>query len=561
VEAARRTLGVDLYDTQLMAARIMLDGHLAEMATGEGKTLAISLGAAAAALAGVPVHVMTANDYLVGRDAAALSPLYAALGLTVGTVLQSQDARERRLEYARDITYCTAKELAFDYLRDGIARGKARSDLEEQAERLCGRSEESLPVLRGLCMALVDEADNCLIDDASVPMILARPVANPDRNAYFASALDCARRMDAPQDFALDPAGMRAQISESGCARLVAWAAALPPVWRNRLHREETIATALAALHLYQRDRHYLVRDGKVAMIDPGTGRIAEGRSWSGGLHQMIELKEGCSVSTENETCAQITFQRLFRRYWRLGGMSGTLREARGELRKVYDLQVVPVPLRRPNRLNRESTRLYPDRERQFNAVLERTREQVASGRPVLIGTDSVADSHALSQRLTEAGIAHRVLNAHHEAAEAQIIGKAGTAGSVTVTTNMAGRGTDVSLGPGVAQQGGLTLICCQHNASRRIDRQLIGRCARHGDPGTAVTLLNARQPLIAAGVPEWVRRRLPLDGLVYPALFVALLVGLPQWMEERRQRASRRTALEQDEAWDRSHPTGATAE
>ena len=561
MDAASRSLGLSLYDSQLIAARIMLDARLAEMATGEGKTAAIALGAASAALAGMPVHVITANQYLVGRDAAGLRPLYDALGLTVGTIEAADDARARRAAYACDITYCTASELAFDYLRDGLARGDARGELEQRAARLCEGDTDNAPVLRGLCLALIDEADSCLIDDAQVPLILARPIANAGRDAYYSHALELARRMRAPLHYRLDHAGLAAHLSLHGRDALGTWAAALPPVWRNRVHREEALATALAALHLYRRDTHYLVRDDKVALIDQSTGRIAVGRAWSGGLHQLIELKEGLELTPENETCAQITFQRLFRRYWRLGGMSGTLAEARHELRTVYDLSVVAVPLARTSRRLVEPTRLYASRERQFAAVLARVQEGVASGRPVLIGTDSVADSHTLASLLSAAGIAHQVLNAHHEAAEAVIVAGAGAPGRVTVATNMAGRGTDIPLAAGVAERGGLLLICCQHNASGRIDRQLIGRCARRGDPGSAATLLCVKQPLIAALFPRWLAGRLPHNGLRGPVWLIACAVRLPQWLEERRARAARQAMQRRDAAWDSTRPPGAGAE
>ncbi len=561
MDATKRTLGLSLYDSQLIAARIMLDARLAEMATGEGKTVAIALGAAAAALAGLPVHVITANQYLVERDAAMLRPLYGALGLSVGAIEAAHDPHARRAQYACDITYCTAAELAFDYLRDGLARGAARGALEQRAASLCDSAADNALVLRGLCLGLIDEADSCLIDDALVPLILAHPVANAGRDAYYSHALELARRMRAPEHFHLDRAGLAAHLSASGRAMLETWAAGLPPVWRNRVHREEALATALAALHLYRRDTHYLVRDGKVALIDQSTGRVALGRAWSGGLHQLIELKEGLEVTAENETCAQITFQRLFRRYWRLGGMSGTLTEARRELRAVYAQDVVAVPLHRPSRRLTEPTCLYATRERQFAAVQTRVREGIASGRPVLIGTDSVADSHALAAIFKAAGIKHQVLNAHHEATEAAIVAGAGAAGCVTVATNMAGRGTDIPLGVGVAERGGLLLICCQHNAAARIDRQLIGRSARRGDPGSAVTLLCVKQPLIAALFPRWLASRLAHNGLRAPTWLISLVVRLPQWLEERRARAARQAMQKRDEAWDSARPAGASAE
>ena len=563
---AASTLGVRLYDSQLIAARIMLDGRLAEMATGEGKTLAMALGAAAAALAGIPVHVITANQYLVGRDAAMLRPLYAALGLTVGAIEENQDTSARRREYACDITYATAKELGFDYLRDGIARGGLIGDLEDRVARLCASDAEAAvahpaPVMRGLCMALIDEADSCLIDDAQVPLILARPAANAGRDNYYGHAISLARRMQTPRDYLLDGGAMHARLSAAGRAALELWAADLPAVWRNRGHREETLATALAALHLYRRDGHYLVQDGRVVLIDAATGRIAAGRAWSGGLQQLIEHKEGCQLTAENQTCAQITFQRLFRRYWRLGGMSGTLAEARGELRAIYDLAVVPVPLQHPSRRLIEATRMFGGREQQFEAVVAAVGRAVAAGRPVLIGTDSVADSHALAARLNQEGLRHQVLNALHEAEEAAIVAGAGAPGRITVATNMAGRGTDIALAAGVAERGGLALICCQHNASPRIDRQLIGRAARRGDPGSAVTLLCVKQPLIAPLFPRSLRARLPENGLRSPLWLVRFLVRLPQWRAERRARAARQAMLERDAAWDRKHPAGAAAE
>ncbi|MBL8378813.1 MAG: hypothetical protein JNM79_13150 [Burkholderiales bacterium] len=559
VRTFARVKGIELHDTQLLAARIMLEGNLAEVATGEGKTYAMGLGAAVAALSGTPVHVITANDYLVRRDAELLRPVCDALGLTVGAIQSSQDRAARREQYACDITYCTASELAFDYLRDRVARG-ASSDLESRAARLTGDGADA-PVLRGLCMALIDEADSCLIDDARVPLILAEAAPNPARDAYHREAVALAATLEAGRDYVCEPAVMQVHLTAASKARLEAEAAALPPRWRRRLAREEAVSTALAAQKLYRRDTHYLVDDGKVVIVDPGTGRIAAGRSWTGGLHQMIEIKEGLAPTPENVTRAQITYQRLFRRFWRLGGMSGTLAEARAELRSVYGLRVVAVPLRTPSRRVLLPTRILRDRDSQFDAVVARVREVVAAGRAVLVGTDSVAESQDLSERLSAAGIAHQVLNARMEAEEAAIVAEAGKPGRVTVATNMAGRGTDISLAPAVAERGGLHLICCQHNAAARIDRQLIGRTARRGDPGSAETILAANQPLISTLFPAWARRLLPENGLMNPRFLIRLGVRLPQWLAERRSRAARRAMLMADQAWDARNPAGIAAE
>jgi preprotein translocase subunit SecA len=541
-------LGIEMFHTQLMAARIMLDKRLAEMATGEGKTLAAGLCAATAALAGIPVHVVTANDYLVARDAEWLRPLYRALGLTVGYVTKSADHESRRCTYGCNIVYCTASELVFDYLRDGLVQSRSRTDLQRRVATL-GSASASAPgaLLHGLCMAIVDEADSVLIDEARVPLILSERCANDAERAYFVSALKLAAQLRVDHDFVLHRRNMSAELTEAGRAALERLTKGLDGTWHNRLHREESVGTALAALHLYQRDRHYLVREARVIIIDQSTGRLAPGRVWSRGLHQLIELKEHCKTSGETVTIAQITYQRFFQRYLDLCGMSGTLREARRELLSTYGLDVVRVPLNRTDRRKLLPTRLYPDRIAQWRAVVEQVVKISATGRPVLIGTDSVGESEELSRHLAHAALPHAVLNARQDSDEARVIASAGELGRVTVATNMAGRGTDVRLGRGVADRGGLHVICCQHNASRRIDRQLIGRCARQGDPGSAQTLLSVDKPLITRFVPRWMTRRVDKNGFECPQWLVRSMVRVPQWLEERRQRAQRRELLRED--------------
>jgi preprotein translocase subunit SecA len=547
--AFQAQLGVRLHEVQLQTARIILDGQLAEMATGEGKTMAAAVAAATAGLAGIPVHVITVNDYLVARDAELLRPVYAALGLSVGTVVQTLDAESRRRAYATDIVYCSAKELVFDYLRDRIARGGDLSELQLRAARLAtGSPVAGQLLLRGLYMAIVDEADSILIDEARVPLILSRAGTSPQQMAYYAQALTLAAELEPERDFTLASALMSAELTAAGRERVDARAATLGAVWRNRLQREETLCQALAGLHLFQRDRHYLVRDGAVVIIDENTGRLAPGRIWSRGLHQMIEIKEQCDQTGEQVTAAQITYQRFFRRYLRLGGMSGTLAEARRELRSVYGLAVVRVALRRPCLRVVLPTRVLPDRAAQWRAVVAEAGRVSGDGRPVLIGTDSVAESEELSRWLTEAGLAHEVLNARHDAREATIVAEAGQAKRITVATNMAGRGVDIPLGPGVAERGGLHLICCQHNASRRIDRQLLGRCARQGDPGSSRTLISVEKPLLRRVFPAWCVAWIGRNGRGLPASLVALIVRLPQIIEERRQRALRRELLEHED-------------
>jgi preprotein translocase subunit SecA len=554
-DACRRHLGMSPFATQRIAAAIMLDNQLAEMATGEGKTLVAALTAATGALAGIPVHVITANEYLVTRDAAKLRPVYAELGLTVGAVQQSMEGNWRRAEYARDITYCTAKELVFDYLRDLPVRSQHRTDLAWHAAHF-SQSPSQGTLLRGLCMAVIDEADSILIDEARVPLIISELHENEGKREAAAEILQLAATLQPETDFRLDRHALSATLSEQGRAMLAEKSVDMHPVWHNRRHREENLCLALAALHLFQRDRHYLVRDDGVHIIDETTGRVAPGRTWSRGLHQFIEMKEQCTVSGEAVTRAQITYQRFFPRYLRLCGMSGTLEESRAELSRVYGMNVVPVPLRKPSRRIELGQRVFLQRAQQWHAVAQRAGELADQGRPVLIGTDSVADSESLSNHLTQQGIAHTVLNARNDKQEADVVALAGHTGRVTVATNMAGRGTDIPLGPGVAGRGGLHVISCQMNSARRIDRQLKGRCARQGDPGSVEAVLSIASPLMQRSLPGWVKGQAERfarreDGQL-PGWFGRLLTAFTQRMEEARQLAQRALLLHQDQQLDR---------
>ena len=554
-DTARRTLGTELFDTQLFAAAVLLEGSLAEMATGEGKTLAAAAAAGVAALAGVPVHVITANDYLVTRDAQMLEPYYAALGLTVGTIESGNSRDARRAAYACDVVYCTARELVFDYLRDRQIPGVGRSELERRAAALSAQAPAQ-PLLRGLCMAIIDEADSSLLDEATVPLILSETRNDPAHRAELWQALGIARQLHAGEHYRLDDLTRAAELTPAGCERTAALAAALAGAWRSRRRREELACTALAALNAYHRNHDYLVRDGRVEIIDRVTGRTVPGRVWSRGLQGLIELKEGCRVTGETRTIAQITYQRFFPRYLRLAGMSGTLREARRELAATYGLQVIPVPLRVPLRRVRLPTRMFHDSTARWDAVAERVAGLRAQARPVLIGTDSVEASEALSQRLTAEGIAHALLNARHDRAEAEIVARAGEPGAVTVATNMAGRGTDIVLGPGVEAAGGLHIISCQHNTSRRLDRQLEGRSARQGDSGSVEHWLALDSALFAGGSLGALCRRIAARDAQGPFRWASALAQrlarVPQLQHEWRDAAQRRRLGWQDRQWAR---------
>jgi preprotein translocase subunit SecA len=528
--ALAHNAGYSPHRQQLMAARVLLDERLAEVATGEGKTASIAMAAAVAALGGTPVHVVTANDYLAQRDAHALQPFFEMLRLRVGCVTQPMTAAQRRAAYGADVTYCTAKELAFDYLRDGLLGPTDLSPLEQRARRLAGATGDAKPVLRGLCMAILDEADTVLIDEARVPLVLSQAREATGESAFHRDALAVARRLAAGEDYLAAADGRRFELTGRGRLRLADWPVSDDPLLGHRAHREAAVRLALVALHVLQRDRDYVVRDGEVVLVDETTGRAAPGRAWSAGLHQLVEWKEGVAATRPNTTMTQITFQRFFPRYLRLAGASGTLGEARGELRGVYGLEVVAIAPRVPSRVRTLPMRLHADEASLWAAVSEQANALARAGRAVLIGTETVAQSEALSDVLTAQGLRHQVLNARQDQEESRLIAGAGGAGCVTVATSMAGRGTDIRCASDVLERGGLHIILCQANASPRIDRQFLGRAGRHGEPGSVQRMLAADTPLLLRWWPRWwihllVRRQMP-------KVVAFFTIRAAQWLE-----------------------------
>lgn len=498
-EVAMQVLGIRHFDVQVMGGWILLNGMIAEMETGEGKTFTATLPAATVALAGLPVHVVTVNDYLAKRDAECLRPLYSALGLNVGLVTADMTAEGRREAYACDVTYCTNKELVFDYLRDRIALGRNcnRSHFNIAALAAPSSSRPKL-ILRGLHYAIIDEADSVMIDEARTPLIISQTGSDPRHAGEYGDALAAVAELELGSDFNISERERVVELTDSGRTRLVELLRPRLGATLTRWRREELARQALTALHLMQRNTHYLVKDRKVQIIDEYTGRAMPDRSWENGLHQLIELKEGADMTPENHTLSRITYQRFFRRYRRLAGMTGTAREVRDELWSVYRLFPVRVRPNRPVRRTRLRDSVYPTAEAKWQAVVARVIEIRKQRRPILIGTRSVAASEQLSSLLQAAGIPHQVLNAKQDAEEAEIIGRAGGIGEVTVATNMAGRGTDIRLGAGVAELGGLHVIGTERHEARRIDRQLWGRCGRQGDPGSYEMIVSVEDEIVA---------------------------------------------------------------
>ena len=482
--AVERHLGLRYYPVQLAGGRALTRRRVVEMATGEGKTITAALPAVMAALSGRPVHVVTVNDYLARRDAERLTPVYAALGLTVGLVCEGDEPAARRQAYAADITYVTNKELTFDYLKDRITTATARGGARHAVASMFGAVRGGL-ILRGLHVAVVDEADSVLIDEARTPLIISAPRDDSAMADIADRALGVARSLHPGAHYAIDVPDRTVRLTPGGRAAVAERSAGMTGVFAARQAREQLVGQALNALHLFERDRHYIVADGKVQIVDEYTGRTMPDRTWEQGLHQLVEAKEGVELTGARETLARITYQRFFNRYLQLSGMTGTAREVAGELRAVYGLAVVRVPTHRPVLRTDAGGRLAHDAAAKWEHVADRTEQVVRAGRPVLVGTQSVEASEALSAVFAGRGMPHVVLNARQDAAESEVVARAGEPGRITVATNMAGRGTDIELTRDVAGAGGLHVILTGYHDSTRIDRQLFGRAGRQGDPGS----------------------------------------------------------------------------
>ncbi len=542
-EATGRLLGMRHYPVQLMGGLVMVDGGIAEMATGEGKTITALLPAITAALAGWQAHVLTVNDYLAARDLAKLEPVYRMFGLTTGLVIEGQEPPERAAAYRADIVYGTNKQIAFDYLRDQAALSGGRGASRRLVAQLCGRGGQRL-TMRGLHFAIIDEADSILIDEARTPLILSQQTAASDDGLYLA-ALELSSHLEEGAHFAVKPAERQIELSERGKVVVQQLSEGLPQrMWRIRQAREQLAVQALSATRLFLRDRDYVVAEGKVQIVDEGTGRTMPDRSWEGGLHQLIEVKEAVELSGGRNTIARITYQKFFRRYRRISGMSGTVREVADELWADFGLRVRPVPTNRPRQREHRGHVMWPDQALKWEAValaVETVRREEGN-RPVLIGTRSVADSDAVAAALARRGIAYRLINALVEAEEAEIVEQAGQIGAVTVATNMAGRGTDIELSRETHAAGGLHVILTAFHETARIDRQLYGRAGRQGDPGSSEAITALDDELyqhfggVALGIVSRSAKEWPIEN--------AMAEMLRKWAQrsaERKHAATRR--------------------
>ena len=464
-EAGKRVLGMRHFDVQIMGGQVLYEGRIAEMKTGEGKTLVATLPVYARALEGRGVHVVTVNDYLARRDAEWMGPLYQFLGLSIGIIQHGLDSAQRREQYNADITYVTNNEVGFDYLRDNMAW---------QMEDL---------VQRELYFALVDEVDSILVDEARTPLIISGP--SQESTELYSKFAQIIPRLKVDEDFTVDQKAHAVPITEAGVAKVEKMLGVTNLYDQRNIELAHQLNAALKAWNLFHKDQQYIVKDDEVVIVDEFTGRLMYGRRYSDGIHQAIEAKEGIKVRGEDQTLATITFQNLFRLYEHLAGMTGTAKTEEREFRDIYSLDVVVIPTNRAMARKDHSDIVFKSEKAKFDAVVNEIIEEHKKGRPVLVGTRSIEKSELLASMLRRRGVDCAVLNAKYHEQEAEIVKDAGQEAQVTIATNMAGRGTDIKLGEGVADKGGLHIIGTERHESRRIDNQLRGRSGRQGDPGS----------------------------------------------------------------------------
>ena len=476
-EGAKRVLGLYPYRVQIIGGTVLHEGNIAEMRTGEGKTLTATMPVYLNALSGEGVHVVTVNEYLSSRDATEMGELYNWLGLTVGLNVADKTPEEKREAYACDITYSTNSELGFDYLRDNMV--VYREDM----------------VQRPLNFVIVDEVDSILIDEARTPLIISGQATAATQ--LYTRADRFAKTLKKDEDFKVDLESKTVSLTEEGIQKGEKYFGLTNLFDPDNTALNHHLDNALRANYIMLRDKDYVVQNDEVMIVDQFTGRIMDGRRYSDGLHQAIEAKEHVKIEEETKTMANITYQNFFRMYKKLSGMTGTAKTEKEEFREIYNMEVVTIPTNRPILREDRPDLLYSTLESKFKAVVEDIKERHATGQPVLVGTVAVETSELLSQMLEQAGIPHAVLNAKNHAKEAEIVVNAGQRGAVTIATNMAGRGTDIKLGPGVREIGGLAVIGTERHESRRIDNQLRGRSGRQGDPGVTQFYLSLEDDLM----------------------------------------------------------------
>lgn len=504
-EVAWRELGERPFPVQMAGALAIEAGCITEMATGEGKTLTATMPAAVAGWRGRGCHVITVNDYLAKRDAEWMSKVYGFCGLTVAHVAQGMPPPQRREAYRADITYGTNKEVTADFLRDRLALGRLQGLPAALLAKITGGSGSGTDriVQRGLQYAIVDEADSVLVDEAVTPLIISGQAPNAEQVEAFQQAARLAGELKPQRHYRVNHRYHEVDLTSAGKEYLAELAAEMGGIWAGARRREELVVQALTARHFYMLGKQYVVDDGKVVIVDEFTGRLMPDREWRDGLHQAVAAKEELEIELPKDTYARVSFQRFFRMYRKLAGMTGTATEGQGEFWQIYHRPTVVIPTNRSCIRKHYPDKVFATAEAKWRAIVAEISRFHQQGRPILIGTRSVRASEHLNQLLTDEKLEHQVLNAVRHAAEAQIVAGAGQRGRITVATNMAGRGTDIKLGRGVAKLGGLHVIATERHEAGRIDRQLFGRSARQGDPGSAQAIVSLEDELVLRHAPH----------------------------------------------------------
>jgi preprotein translocase subunit SecA len=559
-EVARRETGEEPFKVQVMGALALYHGRIIEMLTGEGKTLTGSLAAPLIAWRYRHLHVLTVNDYLAARDARSREPIYRRCRLSVGAITHELDTADRFDVYARSIVYGTPKQITADWLRDQIRLGRVKTAWAGRQVLASTGAASYGPMIPGLRAALVDEADAVLIDEGVVPLIIARARREDEMSDAYIQASAVAAMLDEGPDYTVDHLRKKVELRRRGRSRCEeAFAKLSDPIFRARRRAEELVRQALVARHCYIRGHQYQIVDGQVVIVDEYTGRFLPDRSWEHGLHQAVEAKEGLEVTADRETLARMSFQRFFRSYPFLCGMTGTASDAIAEIERVYERPVSVIPTNRPMIRQDGGIRAFRTSEGRWDAVVDSILAIHAQGRPVLVGTRSIEASEALSERLEARGLEHRVLNANFDQDEATMIAQAGRAGAITVATNMAGRGTDIKLDEEARKAGGLHVLLTEMHGAKRIDRQFVGRSGRQGDPGSSRIFVSLEDELIEHNAPRLRRlARWRLGGkredLGSPA-WARLLFRTAQRSAEARARRNRAAVLRQDDWIDKNLP------
>ncbi len=550
-EIAFRQIGERPFPVQIAGALALNAGCVTEMATGEGKTLAATMPVTIAGWRGHGCHVITVNDYLAKRDAEWMGRIYRFCGLTVSFIEQQMSPEERRKAYMADITYCTNKEVTADFLRDRLILGNSKGLCSSLLDKIItgGRATDRL-VQRGLHYAVVDEADSILVDEAVTPLIISGQAPNPQQIESFRQAADIVSRLDPEVDYQVNRQYREIELTEQGRARLIELAEHIGGFWSGNRRCLELINQALTAKELYLKDKHYVIDDDKIVIVDEFTGRMMPDRTWRDGLHQAIEAKEKVEINPPKDTYARISFQRFFRMYRKLAGMTGTASEANSEFWQIYHLPVVSIPTNRPCIRKNLPNIVLPTESAKWARIVQEIRSVHDTGRPILVGTRSVRASELLSELLKAGKLSHQVLNAVYHKQEAGIVAQAGQHGNITVATNMAGRGTDIKLGRGVADLGGLHVIAAEPNESARIDRQLYGRGARQGDPGSAQGIFSLEDEIVsryAKNSTAYLRRKHANNGNNISSPLVRGVFRLAQISAERLALRQRKSVLKTD--------------